>query len=256
MQRDGHAPDGWVHLHGLTPDRTPASPSARLAAQCARAGALAAWLKACTAAGLSPDTWAVASQAGLALMPPGAIGPAPIEADRMRDAPLWGLARVAMHEFAPQRIRWVDLPEPQPCVLNAANLVREMLDPDAEDEIFLTPNARYVPRLCVVPDLIAPGDRAKPGLAVRLEIANPGSLNNLTWRRHHFVAPDAGQVEIQVHAAGLNFRDVMFAIGLLPDEALESGFSGPTLGMELSGVVTRVGSGVTDLRRPPSAIAC
>jgi NADPH:quinone reductase-like Zn-dependent oxidoreductase len=42
----------------------------------------------------------------------------------------------------------------------------------------------------------------------------------------------------------LNFRDVMYAMGLLPDEALENGFAGQTLGMELSGVITRVGAGV------------
>jgi acyl transferase domain-containing protein/NADPH:quinone reductase-like Zn-dependent oxidoreductase/acyl carrier protein/NADP-dependent 3-hydroxy acid dehydrogenase YdfG len=243
----GHSPEGWVHLHGLTPGRVTASATARLSAQWERACALTAWLKACAGAGISPDTWVVGSQAGLALMPLGAAGAAAADADRMRDAALWGVARVAMHECAPMRVRWVDLIEPQPCVLNAAKLVREMLDPDGEDEILLTLNARYVPRMSVLPALAPPQRRARPAPAVRLEISNPGSLNNLVWRRHEFVAPAPGEVEIQVHAAGLNFRDVMYAIGLLPDEALENGFSGPTLGMELSGVVTRVGAGVTEL---------
>src|SRR5260370_23563750 len=55
------------------------------------------------------------------------------------------------------------------------------------------------------------------------------------------------EVEIEVHGAVLIFRDVMYAMGLLPDEAVENGFCGPTLGMEVAGIVTRVGSAVLDL---------
>ena len=57
------------------------------------------------------------------------------------------------------------------------------------------------------------------------------------------LAPD--EVRIAVRATGLNFRDVMWAMGLLPEEALENGFSGPTMGLEASGVVTAVGENVT-----------
>ena len=250
-----NVPDGWVHLHGLAPG--PAAPSAtvRVSDQCTRACALVAWLRACVSTGVAPDAWVVGSQAGLALMPAGAIGSVAPDADRMRDAPLWGIARVAMHEFAPMRIRWVDLVEPRPCVLNAANLVQEMAASDAEDEILLTPNARYVPRVSAVPQLAPRAPYSKPAPGVRLGIPNPGSINNLIWERHDFVAPGAGEVEIRVHATGLNFRDVMYAIGLLPDEALENGFSGPTLGMELAGVITRVGAGVTGLAPGQEVVA-
>ena len=40
----------------------------------------------------------------------------------------------------------------------------------------------------------------------------------------------------------------MWAMGLLPEEALEDGFAGATIGMELSGHVVAIGDGVTDLR--------
>src|SRR5690606_40366949 len=53
-------------------------------------------------------------------------------------------------------------------------------------------------------------------------------------------APDAGEVEVRVRVAALNFRDVMNVLGLYP------GDPGP-LGNECAGIVTRVGSGV-DLR--------
>src|SRR6185436_13422958 len=53
--------------------------------------------------------------------------------------------------------------------------------------------------------------------------------------------PQAGQVEIEVHAAGLNFSDVLKALGLYPGikDAIVP------LGIEASGVVTAVGEGVT-----------
>ncbi|WP_430393197.1 type I polyketide synthase [Actinacidiphila reveromycinica] len=50
-----------------------------------------------------------------------------------------------------------------------------------------------------------------------------------------------GEVRIEVRAAGLNFRDVLNALGMYPGEA------GP-LGGEVAGVVTEVGAGVSDLR--------
>lgn len=61
--------------------------------------------------------------------------------------------------------------------------------------------------------------------------------------------PEAGpnDVVVKVASTGLNFRDVMWAMGLLPEEALEDGFAGATIGMELSGHVVAVGEDVDDL---------
>jgi len=121
---------------------------------------------------------------------------------------------------------------------------------DAEDEILLTASGRYVPP-CVHRAAGSAGAgggccRAPPEGATRL--LRPGPFRNLLWR----AAPDSeplgdDEIEIEVRAAGLNFRDVMYAMGLLPDEAVEDGFCGPTLGMEVSGIVTRVGPGVADI---------
>ena len=57
--------------------------------------------------------------------------------------------------------------------------------------------------------------------------------------------PEAGEVTVRVHAGGLNFRDVLQRIGLLPEEAFEGGYAGATLGMEFAGEVLAVGTGVT-----------
>ena len=54
---------------------------------------------------------------------------------------------------------------------------------------------------------------------------------------------------MRVDAAGLNFRDLMWAQGLLPEDVLIDGFAGPTLGMECAGVVEAAGRASRCARR-------
>ncbi len=55
-------------------------------------------------------------------------------------------------------------------------------------------------------------------------------------------APGAGKVRIRVHAAGLNFNDVLRGIGMLGEQPEPLGY-----GLECAGEVTAVGDGVTGL---------
>ena len=87
---------------------------------------------------------------------------------------------------------------------------------------------------------------AREGL--RLEQSPEGGLDKLRWRPAVRAAPKTGQIEVEVVAAGLNFRDVMLTLSLLPDEMVEEGFAGPTLGLEFSGRVVRIGPGVETFR--------
>ena len=95
----------------------------------------------------------------------------------------------------------------------------------------------------------APAPAGKSGAqASRLEKSAEGGLDRLTWRNAARPAPGAREIEVEVFATGLNFRDVMWALSILPDEMLEDGFAGPSLGLEFSGRVARVGSAVEGLR--------
>ena len=60
--------------------------------------------------------------------------------------------------------------------------------------------------------------------------------------------PSSSEVEIVVEATGLNFRDLMWTLSLLPDDMLEDGFTGPTLGLECAGRIGRVGAAVKNLK--------
>src|SRR5207302_3161850 len=82
----------------------------------------------------------------------------------------------------------------------------------------------------------------------RLTFAQGETREGVVLRGIAIPRPAAGEVTAQVKAAGLNFRDVLQRIGLLPEEAFEGGFAGATLGMEFAGEVTAVGDGVDHLR--------
>jgi len=144
--------------------------------------------------------------------------------------------------------RIIDLPEAFTTEQAVACIARELANPDDETEVAWTALGRHAPRL----RRGVPAPAAKPPEVVRLSMTQPGQLQNLRWIADTKRTPGPGQVAVEVKASGLNFRDIMWAMGLLPEESLIDGFAGPTLGLECAGVVTAVGEGV---RRSRSAIA-
>jgi myxalamid-type polyketide synthase MxaB len=70
--------------------------------------------------------------------------------------------------------------------------------------------------------------------------------------------PGAGEVEILVRATGLNFRDVLRALGMLKDFEADLGYGSSadmTFGFECSGTVVRAGHGVRDLHVGDDVVA-
>jgi phthiocerol/phenolphthiocerol synthesis type-I polyketide synthase C len=159
-------------------------------------------------------------------------------------AALWGLGRVLANEHPELACRLIDVDPRAPRGLDA--LVRELTSGQREEEVVLADGSRRVPRMLTAANaaLRTADAHARPAM---LAFDAPGSLRNLEWFALDTRPLAAGEIEIEPVATGLNFRDVMYAMGLLSDEAVEAGFSGATIGMELSGRVVRVGDGVTDL---------
>jgi acyl transferase domain-containing protein/NADPH:quinone reductase-like Zn-dependent oxidoreductase/NAD(P)-dependent dehydrogenase (short-subunit alcohol dehydrogenase family)/aryl carrier-like protein len=148
-------------------------------------------------------------------------------------APLWGLGGVVASEYPALRCVRVDLdPVVQP--EESTLLFGSVWAADGEDRVALRSGARHVARL--VPGAFVPAEEP-----LQLDIPTRGSLDKLALVKVPREAPGPGQVEIRVHATGLNFRDVLNALGMYP------GDPGP-LGNECSGVITAVGEGVTDLQ--------
>lgn len=163
---------------------------------------------------------------------------------RAGSAAIWAMSRTAANELHPLRLSLVDLPAAEAGL--APRLLRELLENRDEPEIILTPDARHAMRM----EPLDPASVRGPTTSINgwtLDFSLPGQLRNLQWRPAARRELRAGEVEIEARAAGLNFRDVMYAMGLLGDEALEAGFAGATLGLEVAGRITRCGPDIADL---------
>ncbi|HWO18950.1 MAG TPA: SDR family NAD(P)-dependent oxidoreductase [Kofleriaceae bacterium] len=149
-------------------------------------------------------------------------------------APVWGLVRSAQSEHPDRAIVLVDHDG------RAASRTAPFTWDATETQLALRDGVCLVPRLTTA--------RAQDALplpaasAWRLAIPTKGTLESLALVEHAEAAASlgAGQVRVAVHAAGLNFRDVLDTLGLYP------GDPGP-LGGEGAGVVVEVGPGVTSV---------
>ncbi|MEU5980662.1 polyketide synthase dehydratase domain-containing protein, partial [Streptomyces sp. NPDC047315] len=179
------------------------------------------------------------AESRLALVTRGAVAVNPGERPDAAGAAVWGLVRSAQAEN-PGRFLLVDA-DPG---ADGAALTRDIeaaawaLDVD-EPQLAVRQGRVSVPRLARAGrpvELVPP-----PGTgAWRLAAGSTATFDDLT------VEPcpeaeeplDAGRVRIEVHAAGVNFRDVMIALGAYPGEAEFAGSEG-------AGVVVEVGPDVT-----------
>ncbi len=170
----------------------------------------------------------------------------PGEAGHPDAAGLRGFVRVVLHEHPELRMTLVDAdPAAEP-----AQLLQELATGPVGEEVAWRGGVRHVARLVRAP--LTPGERAPevPELvrygqdAFRLQPGPDGTLDGLRLVAEARRRPGPGQVEVQVSAACLNFRDVMNALGMLPTDDGPR----PLLGSDCAGTVTAVGAGVEEFR--------
>jgi len=156
---------------------------------------------------------------------------------------LAGFGRVIANEYANWDVRIIDCPSE-----NAIEWVeRVKSNPQQfEQEMRISEDGKIlVPRLKTMSGTETT-KAVSPDSGFHLHISQPGILNTLQW---HAMSNDSmldsvlepNQVLIEVHAASLNFKDMMLAQGML--KGLESEIN---LGLECSGIVSKVGSSVTE----------
>ena len=97
--------------------------------------------------------------------------------------------------------------------------------------------------------------RRRTDAASRRVVASSGSLDGVALRERTARELTPEEIEIAVKAASLNFRDVMFTMGMLPAAAFDSMLSAGALGVDCAGVISRVGSAVTDVSPGDEVIA-
>ncbi|MGW5441845.1 SDR family NAD(P)-dependent oxidoreductase [Streptomyces asiaticus] len=169
---------------------------------------------------------------------------------------LRGLLRVLALEHPELRATFVDTDPAAPDRL-ADTLAAELLADGPEDEIALRDGARYTAELDHAPltdteRTTAAARTVRCGTdGFRLRAGRLGDLGSLELTTHPRRPPGPGEVELRVLAAGLNFRDVLTAMGLLPgDEDIRY-----RLGFECAGEVSAVGPGVDHLRAGDRVVA-
>ena len=171
---------------------------------------------------------------------------------------LRGIARVLTFEHPELKTTVLDIEAEG--IGSLAALTEELLAGSDQDEVALRHGQRYVNRLVPAPttstgDLAVESRRTVVNLdragAVRLQIDQPGRLDALAVHEVKRFRPQADQVEVRVVAAGLNFSDVLKAMGVYP------GLDGaaPVIGGECVGHVTALGDNVDSVEIGQRVIA-
>ena len=163
---------------------------------------------------------------------------------------LWGMGRVIALEHPELHPVRIDLDGRRRGAMQAALLHQELVKAPAqpedawEDQVAFRHALRHVARLGRYPDTTT-----APAGPYRVEIAERGTIDNLVLKPVVRRAPGPGEVELRVHAAGLNFRNVLDVLGILPYSF------GDTIGDECAGEVAAVGAGVTNVQAGDRVVA-
>jgi acyl transferase domain-containing protein/acyl carrier protein len=165
---------------------------------------------------------------------------------------LWGLRSVVSQEAPRLRCSACDLPE----VVDAVTLdafASELLAGAGEDEIALRGGQRFVRRLRrgFVETDEPRQTRPAAGRPYRAKTSSPGVIDALGLEQMSRSAPRHQDVEIEIHATGLNFMNVMSALGVYPGYPHGLG----PLGIECAGRVVRVGGDVSSVREGDRVMA-
>ncbi|UVS80435.1 Beta-ketoacyl-acyl-carrier-protein synthase I [Actinokineospora sp. UTMC 2448] len=148
-------------------------------------------------------------------------------------ATLWGFGHSLLNERPGYRTTLIDLPED-----GQAHLVDELRCRDGgEFQLAYRDGHRHVRRLLP----LRPGRDGEENIA--LAVKDHGSFAGVRAVPAESVAPVGAEIQVRVHAAGLNFKDVLNALGMLKEHAESQGveYRPLPLGFECSGTVVAAG---------------
>ncbi len=171
---------------------------------------------------------------------------AAMEVENPAAAALWGMIRSAATEVGEQAgldFRLIDIGSSD----DLPALAWLMRNDVREREIAIRSGRLWAPRLVHIRDRY-PVISDTGASSYSLNLDNPGQVTGLQFKTRDLPQLGDHDVEIEVKYAGLNFRDVMVTLGMLPAQAYERSMLGHEVGMEASGVVLRTGKRVADHR--------
>ena len=160
-------------------------------------------------------------------------------ADQLAASSLWGFGHVLLNEYPAFKTTLLDLPLSAGAT-DYQPLVDEWVAGEAASDEFQLAyrrGIRHVKRVSPVPT------SASQDANFELAITEYGQFANIKPVPAADVEPVGDEITVRVHAAGLNFKDVLNALGMLRQYALDNGidYKPLPLGFEASGIVMAAG---------------
>ncbi len=163
----------------------------------------------------------------------------PDEGTMLTDAAISGLAASLFNEFPELKCTRIDV-DPGDAVRAGKGVTQELLANAADDWTAYRDGHRFVARLQAAACMDI-------GEQEPVRLVSDHGMNGLEWRAMQRRALGPDEIEIEVRAAPLNFRDVVSVVGLIAVQA--------ELGSECAGVVSRVGHAVKRFRPGDDVVA-
>ena len=155
----------------------------------------------------------------------------------------WGFSRAVSSEMPTVRCIRIDLgSDPAASAALAQELTTLVIEGDEDDEFLITKNGLYSGRLHTITNgSQRPETQKVENFAAGLSGEN--SLNGFRWYPLPGLEPGPGEVAVRVEATGLNYKDILLALGILPATLIRHGLNGPMTGLECAGTILSVGPG-------------
>lgn len=157
----------------------------------------------------------------------------------INNACLWGMDKAIAQEYPELCCVGIDLDGN-----NKIDHIYQEICGNNQEQVAYRHGQRYVSRLVRYQNQLPQPKQQN----LQLQINQPGNLDSLQWQEVNRPIPQDHQITIEVQATGLNFRDVMSALDLYPDNT-------KFLGLECAGIVTAVGSKVNNYQVGDEVIA-
>lgn len=147
---------------------------------------------------------------------------------------LWGFGKVVGLEAPYLNPRMVDI---EPSSQQIDDLLHDLLSPTDESHIAFRRNTRYTARLVAASESTTQFELpSEPNWIV--SAGDEGSLSDVGTSLVQATKPEPRHVQVHVEAAGLNFSDVLVALGAQVPNA--------SLGLEFSGYISDIGEDVQE----------
>jgi len=163
-------------------------------------------------------------------------------------APLLGLSKVIALEHPELQCLRIDLDPEESSADEAKQLIqaltRKVQNSIAEDQIAYRLGLRYVPRL-------EKRQQVEVSQQRRLHLQEYG-IDQLQLKATEISEPKSGQLQINVTASGLNFKDVLHALGMLKYPSAQADIP---FGFECAGIVSKVGAEDSGFKRGDRVMA-